>query len=268
MVVKLRILAVTFAVSAFALSGALIAGAAPQTTTVAPVEMNFACALKSNGLVRYVTNLNQCKNTETKVTIKPGPTRICIQPGGSVRYVTSFSSSLCKQPAIQMTLPTNGTVYFCAWNTTGVLRYVTDPSQCSPTNEFPVFVGPSDTAPAVTTTVPTNGATNVAVNTNITINFNEPVTFSTSSFSLECPSGTPKTFSVSGSGTNQAVLDPTADLPQGTTCAVKAIANQISDVDANDPPDHPAADYNFSFTTDSAPTVTTTNPTNGATGVN
>ena len=267
MVVKLRILAVTFAVSALTLTGALIAGAAPQTTTAAPVEMNFACALKSNGLMRYVSNLNQCKSTEDKVTIKPGPVKLCIQPGGSVRKVSNFNN--CKPQTNQLTLPpSSGTVYFCAWNTTGVLRYVTTPSQCSPTNEFPVFVGPNDTAPAVTTTVPTNGATNVAVNTNITINFNENVTFSTSSFSLECPSGTPKTFTVSGSGTQTATLDPTADLPQGTTCAVKAIANQISDVDSNDPPDHPAADYNFSFTTDSAPTVSSTTPLNGATGVN
>src|SRR5204862_6723318 len=113
--------------------------------------------------------------------------------------------------------------YFGAANSDGQLRYVASPSQCTAT-EFPVFVGPNDTAPAVTTTVPTNGATNVAVNTNITVNFNEAVTFSTSSFSLECPSGTPKTFTVSGSGSTQAVLDPMADLPQGTTCAVKAVA--------------------------------------------
>jgi methionine-rich copper-binding protein CopC len=235
------------------------------SATTAPVEMNVACALKSNGLMRYVTNLNQCKSTEIQVTIKPGPVTVCIQPDGTVRKIPPFQ---CKKPGVVLTLPpASGTVYFCAANLNGQLRYVTSPSQCT-SNEFPVFVGPNDTAPAVTTTVPTNGATNVAVNTNITVNFNEFVTFSASSFSLECPSGTPKSFGVSGSGTNQAVLDPTADLPQGTTCAVKVIANNVSDVDSNDPPDHPAADYNFSFTTDSAPTVTSTSPANGATAVN
>src|SRR5207253_4757749 len=106
------------------------------------------------------------------------------------------------------------------------------------------------------------------VNTNITVNFSEPVTFSTSSFSLECPSGTPKSFTVSGSGTSAATLDPTADLPEGTTCAVKVIANNVSDVDTLDPPDHPTADYNFSFTTDSAPAVTSTSAPDGATRVN
>jgi large repetitive protein len=190
------------------------------------------------------------------VTIKPGPVLICVQPDGSVRKVPNFNQTVCKPPAIDITLPpTSGNVYFCAWNTTGVLRYVTDPLQCT-SKEFPVFVSPNDTAPAVTTTSPANGATHVAVGTNITITFNEPVTFSTSSFSLECPSGTAESFTVSGSGTDTATLDPTADLPEGTTCAAKAIANNISDVDSNDPPDHPTADYSFSFTTEAAPIPT------------
>src|SRR5205085_8773487 len=244
------------------------AGAArEQHATVAPVEMSYARALKSNGLMRYVTNLNQCKNTEDKITIKPGPLTLCVQPDGSTRKIPPAQ---CKKPGTLLTLPpTSGTVYFCAANSTGVLRYVTSPAQCT-ASEFPVFVTPNDQAPSVVTngTTPANGATHVAVNTNITIKFSEAVTFSTSSFTLECPSGTPKSFTVSGSGTSTATLDPTADLPQGTTCAVKVIANNVSDVDSNDPPDHMAADYPFSFTTDSAPTVTSTSPANSATGVN
>src|SRR5947209_9361184 len=169
-----------------------------------PVEMKFACALKSNGLMRYVSNLNQCKSSEDKVTIKPGPVLLCIQPSGSVRKVTSFSA--CKPPAMQLTLPpTSGTVYFCAAISTGGLRYVTSPAQCT-SSEFPVFVTPNDQAPSVTSTSPANGADHVAVNTNIVVNFSEPVTFSTSSFSLECPSGTSKSFTVNGSGTSTATL--------------------------------------------------------------
>jgi methionine-rich copper-binding protein CopC len=253
---------VTAVLAAIAVVGGVSRDAA---ATQVPIEMKFACALKSNGLMRYVSNLNQCKNTEEKITIKPGPWTLCVQPDGTVRKIPPFQ---CKKPGVVLTIPpASGTVYFCAANSNGQLRFVTSPSQCT-SSEFPVFVGPNDQAPSVNTTSPTNGATQVAVNTNITINFSEAVTFTTSSFTLQCPSGTPKTFSVSGSGTNQAVLDPTADLPQGTTCAVKVIANQIHDVDSLDPPDTMAADYNFSFTTDSAPTVTTTTPANGATAVN
>ena len=230
--------------------------------------MNFACALKSNGLMRYVSNLNQCTRNEDRVTIKPGPVLLCLQPDGSVRKVSNFNS--CRPPARQLTLPpASGTVYFCAANSTGVLRdNITDPSQCT-SSEFPVFVTPNDPdgAPSVTTTSPANSANHVATNTNITVNFNQSVTVSTSSFTLQCPSGTPKTFTVSGSPGSAITLDPTADLPQGTTCAVKVIANNVSDTDTFDPPDHMAADYNFSFTTDSAPAVTTTTPANGTTGV-
>src|SRR5204863_8788031 len=138
---------------------ALAIGGAGASATAAPIEMNVACALKSNGLMRYVSNLNQCKSTEDKITIKPGPRSFCVNPDGTVRKIPPFQ---CKKPGVVLILPpASGTVYFCAWNTTGVLRYVTSPAQCT-ANEFPVFVGPADNAPTVLTTVPTNGATNVA----------------------------------------------------------------------------------------------------------
>ena len=125
-----------------------------------------------------------------------------------------------------------------------------------------------DAAPSVSTTTPTNGAVNQTTNTNITINFSEPINATTSSFTIECPApGNTQTFAVSGSGTNTLTLDPTSDLPAGTTCTVTVIANQISDLDSNDPPDNMAANYVFSFTTDAAPSVLTTTPTNGASGV-
>ncbi len=103
-----------------------------------------------------------------------------------------------------------------------------------------------DDAPSVTSTSPADGADHVAINTNIVVNFSESVTASGSSFTLECPTGTAKSFTVSGSPGSSITLDPTADLPEGTVCAVKVIANQISDTDALDPPDNMAADYNFS----------------------
>src|SRR5919204_3649805 len=108
--------------------------------TQTPIEMNFACALKSNGLMRYVSNLNQCKGTETKVTIKPGPITVCVNPDGTVRKIPPYQ---CQKPGVVLTLPPpSGTVYFCAANSNGQLRYVTSPSQCT-TTEFPVMVTPN-----------------------------------------------------------------------------------------------------------------------------
>src|SRR5919112_6508716 len=243
-------------------AGTLEGATALAVTT--PTEMNFACALKSNGLMRYVTNLNQCKKTEDKVTIKPGPVLTCVQPDGSVRKVSSFSE--CKSPATRLTLPpTSGTTYFCAATSTGVLRKVSDPSQCT-SSEFPIFVTPNDAAPSVSSTLPTKDADHIAVNKNIDITFSESVSATTSSFTLVC-GGVSKTFTLSGSPGSSLTLDPTDNLPEGTSCTVTALANQISDTDTLDPPDNMSANHTFSFTTDSAPIVTSTNPDDGVTGV-
>jgi uncharacterized protein len=108
-----------------------------------------------------------------------------------------------------------------------------------------------DTAPSVLSTTPTNGATNVAVNSNIMITFSEPVNVTGSAFTIECPTGTPIAFSnTTGSGpATSFTLDPTSDLPGSTTCTVTVVADQVSDADADDPPDNLAANYSFSFTT-------------------
>ena len=125
-----------------------------------------------------------------------------------------------------------------------------------------------DARPTVTTTTPTNGTTSVGSGTNIVVNFSEAVNTTTSSFTIECPTpGNLQTFTVSGSGTSSITLDPTADLPAATTCTVTVIGAQVTDVNANDPPDTMAADYVFSFSTDAPPSVTTTTPANTATGV-
>ncbi|HLM57947.1 MAG TPA: Ig-like domain-containing protein, partial [Pyrinomonadaceae bacterium] len=106
-----------------------------------------------------------------------------------------------------------------------------------------------DAGPAVATTSPANGATGVAPNSNITVNFTEPVNATTASFSVECPAGSPQTFTLSASPAASFTLDPAADLPAGTTCAVTVLAAQITDADTFDPPDQMAADYTFSFGT-------------------
>ena len=57
-----------------------------------------------------------------------------------------------------------------------------------------------DVAPTVHNTTPANSATNVPVDSNIVINFSETVNATTSSFSLQCPSGSPQTpFTLSAS---------------------------------------------------------------------
>src|SRR5439155_1554049 len=115
---------------------------------------------------------------------------------------------------------------------------------------------------------PADAADHVAVNSNVVVNFSESVTATTSSFTLDCPAGTPQSFTVSGSPGSSITLDPTSNLPEGTICSVTVVAANISDVHSGDPPDHPAANASFSFTTqDAAPSVSSTTPADGATDV-
>src|SRR5205085_3949304 len=115
---------------------------------------------------------------------------------------------------------------------------VTDQDAADPPDNMAanfVFSFTIDLPPSVTTTNPTNGTIDILKSSNIVINFNENVTATTSSFTIECPAPSNlKTFTVGGSGTNQITLDPTADLPQGVICTVTVVANQISDTDTGD----------------------------------
>ena len=106
-----------------------------------------------------------------------------------------------------------------------------------------------DGAPSVGTTTPANGATNVAVDSVIVINFNESVNATAGAFALECPAGAPQAFSQTASPASVFTLTPATDLPAGTSCTVTITGGQISDADTDDPPDSMASDVSFSFTT-------------------
>jgi VCBS repeat-containing protein len=132
-----------------------------------------------------------------------------------------------------------------------------------------------DAAPSVSSVTPANGATGVAVNATITVDFSEPVTIgSAAAFSLECPAATPLGFTVTSPAVLPATassftLTPAGNLPGGTVCQLTVFAAAVSDGDPADPPDTMLADFTSTFTTvDTAPSVTSTNPASGATNVN
>jgi hypothetical protein len=121
-----------------------------------------------------------------------------------------------------------------------------------------------DAAPAVTTTTPANGAANVAANATITVNFSENVNATAGAFALDCGAGpialSPNTLANAGTIT----MTPGSALPPTSTCTVTVAAANVTDADAIDNPDNMAANHVFSFTTtDPAPTVVSTVPTDG-----
>ncbi|MBK9654221.1 MAG: Ig-like domain-containing protein [Rhodanobacteraceae bacterium] len=126
-----------------------------------------------------------------------------------------------------------------------------------------------DTAPDFSSSVPASNAINVGLSANLSVTFTEPVNFTASAFTLNCPGGSPVAFTVSGSGSNTAIIDPTPPtLPINTVCVLTVDDAQVTDVDSADPPDTGTGITTISFTTvnDNPPTVTT-NPANGAANV-
>ncbi|MDT4955327.1 MAG: hypothetical protein QOJ02_3465 [Acidobacteriota bacterium] len=105
-----------------------------------------------------------------------------------------------------------------------------------------------ETAPFISATTPGKFGTNVLVDSNITINFNEPVSVSGNWFSISCPTSGTHTATVTG-GPTSFKLDPTDNFANGEQCTVNVTANLVSDVDTNDPPDHMLTDYSWTFTT-------------------
>jgi DNA/RNA endonuclease G (NUC1) len=107
---------------------------------------------------------------------------------------------------------------------------------------------PGDSAPAVTGTTPAHAATNVAVDSSVVITFGETVT-ATAAFAVQCPAGSPQAFAQSASPSSTFTLTPAANLPENTVCTVTVSAAQVTDADADDPPDQMESDFTFSFTT-------------------
>ncbi len=104
-----------------------------------------------------------------------------------------------------------------------------------------------DDAPAVSSTVPANGATGVPPNVTLSVTFSEPVTVTGASFTLSCVDSGNRAFTLAG-GPTTYTLDPTADIPAGE-CTLTVLAAGVSDVDADDPPDTMVADVTSQFQT-------------------
>jgi uncharacterized protein len=108
--------------------------------------------------------------------------------------------------------------------------------------------GNGDPAPYVASTVPAGGATDVPLNSTITINFSEPVTVTGSWFSLSCATSGAHTATVSG-GPTTFTLTPDTAFVGGEACTLTVIAANVADQDLLDPPDNMTIDFIAGFAT-------------------
>ncbi|HET9673879.1 MAG TPA: Ig-like domain-containing protein [Gaiellaceae bacterium] len=105
-----------------------------------------------------------------------------------------------------------------------------------------------DNAPGVSSTTPANGASGVAVGSNVTVTFSENVDTAGNWYTISCGTSGAHTAVASG-GPQTFTLDPDTDFVPSETCTVTITASQVTDQDVVDPPNEMAANYVFSFQT-------------------
>ena len=109
------------------------------------------------------------------------------------------------------------------------------------------FTTVADVAPTVSSTIPANNATGVNINSNVTVNFSEPVTVNGAWYTLSCAvSGNNLAATVTG-GPISFVIDPTQTLANSELCTLNVIAANVVDQDGT--PNAMAANFSSSFTT-------------------
>ncbi len=111
-----------------------------------------------------------------------------------------------------------------------------------------------DNPPGVTAVTPADGATGVSIDANLTLTFSEPVTLAAGAVALSCSPGGSRSVFIDGGPTTFHIV-PQSPLPYLALCTVHVTAAKISDNDTADPPDTPAGDYEWAFTTVNLPTT-------------
>ncbi len=165
-------------------------GQAGALSAAAPTQMSYACALKSGGLLRYVTSTSKCLKAETPVTISPGPNYVCIHQNDFAYLVSSLNSCPVPKNKAALTLPPSSSPdYFCAVAIIGTLTYATDPKKCLPIIEFPVVVPVPHSPPVLanietTALAYTGGSGPAAVTSTLTVSSSDATTLAGATVSI------------------------------------------------------------------------------------
>ncbi|HRQ64617.1 MAG TPA: Ig-like domain-containing protein [Xanthomonadaceae bacterium] len=125
-----------------------------------------------------------------------------------------------------------------------------------------------DAAPEVTAMSPTVADGDQAIDVSITIDFSEDVDIATGAFAVDCGNGAEAitvTPPLPASNVASVSIAPFTFWPDGVVCELTVFAAQVSDSDANDPPDNMETDFNGQFQTDAAPEVINTVPADAGT---
>ncbi|MBN2677072.1 MAG: Ig-like domain-containing protein, partial [Anaerolineaceae bacterium] len=131
------------------------------------------------------------------------------------------------------------------------------------------FKTESDPAPTVTGVMPSDDATGVDPDANLTVSFSEPVDVADGWYTIACATSGQHAAVVTG-GPSSYTLDSVDDFLRGENCTVTLESTLISDQDTDDPWDEMMTDFFWSFTTllpDPAPLVISNLPLDDAINV-
>ncbi len=105
-----------------------------------------------------------------------------------------------------------------------------------------------DIAPTVLNTTPTNNATNIAVDANISLTFSEAVNVTGAWFTISGSISGSHTAAVTG-GPTTFTLNPDLDFANEEDITVTIVASEVTDQDLIDPPDNMASNFVWTFST-------------------
>ncbi len=222
-------------------------GSAPVVVATDPANGDLSVPLTKTITASFSTAMNPATLNKNTFQVKKGAT---VLDG-----VYSYSGTTI---SFKPTLPLEvNTVY-----TAVILAGVKDLSGNSMAADYNWSFA-TNSIPAVTSTDPAQGATNVVLNKIIKANFNKPMdpnTINTSTFLLKDGATV-----ILGTVSYTAL---TASFAPNVALTANRLYTATITTGAKDPSGNPlAADYTWTFTTSALPTVTSTDPANNATGV-
>jgi O-glycosyl hydrolase len=233
------------------------AGPAPTVTAVTPANATNGVAITSAVTATFSEAMSSSTITGSTFTLTPA--------GGSAVAATVVYTANNLTATLTPTSPLAYNTTYTATITTGVQSSL---GSALAVNYIWTFTTATAPPPAIASVTPLNLSTTAAISTTVTATFNQAMNSSTitaSTFTLTGPGNS----SVQGTvaynvGTSAATFTPAANLAYNTTYTAALSASVTSSTGVA------LAPYTWSFTTTTppVPTVTSTVPTSGATGVN
>lgn len=134
--------------------------------------------------------------------------------------------------------------------------------------QFLIESAPQPTPPTLESSTPAAGTTDADPRTDVTLVFNEPVSFASGAISIDCAGTSYAYTGLPNSGLHQQVtLDISATLPEYELCTVSIDKNKVMDNEGTKMNLDPSFDFDTAEALGTPPEVELTNPSNSAADV-